>query len=502
MFISTEVIMRWLGLLILVFLAGCMPPAQETPEISVSPAQVTRGETVTVTLKGFSTDGIKVFFANSTVQIVIVDKQKFTLLIPQVAPVGVQDLRVESGDKKPTAGVRILGNIIANELVITLKPNVNRADAIREIEALGFRFVQPFQPLGGKEADNPCSGELGTINVGNKPLGQALAELEKLGIIFQADPHSLGGLDAVNYIGGVGAPAAQSRGRTGKSVTIAILDTGVGHPDLANFMGIQFPNNTRILPGFNFIANNANVTDDFDIPDPNETTSTPLGRERYHGTIAAVLAAGESTSPRLLGGVAPQANILPVKVCDSAGRCPASNVVKGVCYALNQVQDRSKLVLNLSFGGDTPVDVLEAILAYAIKQNVQVAAAGGNQGVNAPKHYPAAFDIPGLVAVAALQQVDRTVPWEPASFSSRGPNQSYLDIAAPGSDISYATLPYNYNGTSFSTPLVAGAMALWREANPSFTPVRIEDGIKRSATVLSFPANQVGAGLLNLSSQP
>ena len=501
MFVSTEVIVRWLGLLIIVFLAGCMPPVQETPEISVSPAQVTRGETVTVTIKGFSTDGIRVFFANSTVQPVIVDKQRFTLLIPQVAPVGPQEIRVESGDKKPTANVKILGNIIANELVITLKPNINRADAIKEIEALGFRFVQPFQPLGGKEADNPCTGELGTINVGTKPLGQALAELEKLNIVFQADPHSVGGVDAVNYIGGVGAPAAQSRGRTGKGVTIAILDTGVDHPGLDNFMGIQFPNNTRILPGYNFVANNTNVTDDFDIPDPTETSTAAGGRERYHGTIAAVMAAGGSTlAPRTPGGIAPGANILPVKVCDSAGRCLASNVVKGVCYALNQVQDRSKLVLNLSFGGDTPVDVLEAILAYAIKQNVQVAAAGGNQGVNAPKHYPAAFDIPGLVAVAALD-ADGSA-WFPSPFSSKGPNQSYLDIAAPGSDISFAFPVYNYNGTSFATPLVAGAMALWREANPSLTPVQIEDGIKKSATVLPFPANQVGAGLLNLSSQP
>lgn len=488
--------------LLTAFLVGCArTPEPETPSISLSPAEVTRGETIAVTIKGFSTDGIKVFFANSTVQFVIVDKQKFTLLIPQVAPVGVQEIRVESGDKRPTANVKILGNIIANELVITLKPNVNRADAIKQIEDLGFRFVQPFQSLEGKEADNPCSGELGTINVGNKPLGQALAELEKLNIVFQADPQSGWGYDAVNYIGGVGAPAAQSRGRTGKGVTIAILDTGVGHPDLANFMGIQFPNNTRILSGFNFVANNTTVTDDFDVPDPTETTSTPVGRERYHGTIAAVLAAGESTSPRLLGGVAPQANILPVKVCDSAGRCLASNVVKGVCYALNQVQDRSKLVLNLSFGGDTPVDVLEAILAYAIRQNVQIAAAGGNQGNNAPKHYPAAFSIPGLVAVAALG-LDGTT-WFPAPFSSRGPNQTYLDIAAPGADIGFAFPIYNYNGTSFATPLVAGAMALWREANPTLTPLQIEEGLKKSATVLpGRAATEVGAGLLNLSSQP
>ncbi|MDX2006326.1 MAG: S8 family serine peptidase [Meiothermus sp.] len=329
-----------------------------------------------------------------------------------------------------------------------------------------------------------------------------MAELEKLGIVFQADPHSLGGVDAVNYIGGVGLPGAISdRRRTGKGVTIAILDTGVGHPDLANFMGAQFLNNTRILPGFNFVANNNDIRDDFDVPDPTETSTPAGGRERYHGTIAAVLAAGESTSPRQLGGVAPGANILPVKVCDSAGRCLASNVVKGVCYALNQVADRSKLVLNLSFGGDTPVDVLEAILAYAIRQNVQVAAAGGNQGNNAPKHYPAAFSIPGLVAVAALGLDGST--WFPAPFSSRGPNQTYLDIAAPGADIGFAFPIFNYNGTSFATPLVAGAMALWREANPTLTPLQIEEGLKKSATVLpGRAATEVGAGLLNLSSQP
>lgn len=289
------------------------------------------------------------------------------------------------------------------------------------------------------------------------------------------------------------AAAAQQRGFSGKGITIAVLDTGLDagaiRSDLLN----------RVLPGFDFVDNDTTVEDDFVRPDPSE----PNLQELFHGSPIAILAAGGKQ------GVAPGAQVLPIKVCSGTGQCLASNVVKGVCYALGQVPDRSKLVLNLSLGGDTPVSVLEAILDYALKQGALIAAAGGNQGPDivdgplvqrTPKHYPAAYKLAGLVAVAALA-ANATGGWQPADFSSRGVNIDYLDIAAPGADI--ALLGFTYDGTSFATPLAAGALALWREANPSLSPAEIETKLKAAATALPpYTANEVGAGLLNLSSQP
>ncbi|HEU4740238.1 MAG TPA: S8 family serine peptidase [Meiothermus sp.] len=484
--------MRWIGLIIIGLLASCNQQPPASPGMALYPDQAARGELVTVSLKGISADGATVLVGGLQAAVRFKNEQTLVFAVPKDVQAGPQEVRVESARQKAVGTLEVLGDVVPGQLIVTLKPGVNRDQATQQLQALGYRIIEPFQPLGGSpsEKDNPCSGELGTIDVGGKPLGQALAELEALDIVYRPDPQTDWGFDAVDYLGAISAPAAQSRGRSGKGTTIAVLDTGVNfdRPELGS----------RLLPGYDFVENDTVPQDDFSNP----ANQTPL-----HGTPIAVLAAGAKL------GVAPQAQVLPIKVCDKGGQCLASRVVKGVCYALSNAE-RKTLVLNLSLGGDTPVSVLEAILKFAVAQNVLVVAAGGNQGPDirdgsffraAPRHYPAAYSLglkqdDGLVAVAALGLNPDTGKWEPASFSTRGVNITYLDIAAPGQDIQVGN--FNYQGTSFATPLVAGGLALWREANPTLTPAEIEAKLKAQATALSYTANEVGKGMLNLSSQP
>jgi len=489
---------RWIGLLLLVLIASCKTTQPEIPSVTLSPVQAARGETVKVSLTGLSADGARVFLNTTEIPSQRLDAKTLSVVLPKDAPGGPQTVQVQSGGTSAAASLDVLGNVVADQLVVTLKPGVSLAEAQKQIGALGFTFIQEPQPLDPKESDpnNPCSGSLGVISVNGKPLGEALAELEKLNIVYRADPQSAGGADAVDYLSAIGAAGAKRRNLSGNGITIAVLDTGVtatpitGVRSSATVAG----DTVNLLAGYNFVANTTDVTDDF----VNPNNQTPL-----HGTPIAVLAAGAKL------GVASQAAVLPVKVCDKDGLCLASNVVKGVCYALSQVPDRSKLVLNLSLGGDTPVDVLEAILKYALGKGTLIAAAGGNQGPDirdgslvqlTPKHYPAAYKLPGLVAVAALAQNPASGQWSPASFSSRGVNIDYLDIAVPGQDI--AVGQFTYQGTSFATPLVAGGLAMWREANPTLSPADVETKLKAAATPLPFTVNEVGAGLLNLSSTP
>lgn len=484
---------RWTTGFLLALLLGCAPQPKVQPlSMVLYPKQAARNEPITISLNK-RVEGAKVFIAGTQTAVGFNHQQTLVVTVPANAPAGPQEVRVESGAEQATQSLNVLGTVVQNQLILTLKPGVNLAEAQKRLEGLGYKIIAPFQALGGQGGDNPCSGSLGIIDVGGKPLGQALAELEALDIVYRPDPQSDWDVSAVNYLGAIGVAAAHQRGFTGKGITIAVLDTGLDagaiRSDLLN----------RVSPGFDFVNNDATVEDDFARPDPSE----PNLQELFHGSPIAILAAGAKQ------GVAPEAQVLPVKVCSGAGECLASNVVKGVCYALGQVPDRSKLVLNLSLGGDTPVSVLEAILAYALKQGSLIAAAGGNQGpdiqdgplvVRTPKHYPAAYKLEGLVAVAALAQ-NAAGGWQPAAFSSRGVNIDYLDIAAPGADI--ALLGFNYSGTSFATPLAAGALALWRQANPGLGPAEIEAKLKGAATPLPpYTTHEVGAGLLNLSSQP
>ena len=84
-----------------------------------------------------------------------------------------------------------------------------------------------------------------------------------------------------------------------------------------------------------------------------------------------------------------------------------------------------------------------------------------------------------------------------APFSTRG---DYVEIAAPGDGLNVDNTYTALSGTSYATPLVSGAMALWRQKYPAWTPAQIEQAMKESAKVLpGQDPEAVGAGMLDLS---
>ena len=454
--------------------------------------RTTHGEKITSTVRGIVLEGAKVSVAGKQVAIKILSPTKLTFVIPKTAPVDVQQVRLEPKNGPVlTQGIEILGNVVKKKVSVIINPSkVSQAEAF--IKQLGFTLSNELKNLGSKGA---CSGEYAEIDIDGIPLGQALEKLKVLeedGILLHIDPVADWSTGSVDYLDTIGARRAHARNIYGTGVMIAILDTGVSRH-------IEIEARLRTDLGYNFVANNSKTNDDFD-------DLTTAYKKDGHGTPIAVLAAGDQS------GVAPEAEIMPVKVCDAKGICLSSNVILGVCHALEKAPDRKKLVLNLSLGGDTKVRALEAILRYALDEGVLIAAAAGNEGLDgSPTHYPAAFLLEGLVAVASLKPENSY--WVPSDFSTRG---NYIDIAAPGEFIksgspsSLQKVDNIYSGTSFATPLVAGALALWRSVEPKMSPADIEKGLKESATDLTrigCPKNvctpeAVGVGMLNLVYQP
>ncbi len=225
---------------------------------------------------------------------------------------------------------------------------------------------------------------------------------------------------------------------------VAIVDTGVAAnvPDLAG----------KVLPGYNFYANNTDTADDYG-----------------HGTAVAGTAAAQGNNGVGVAGVAWNASILPVKISDPTGYATYSNMAKGLTYAV----DHGARVINISFYGSTSSSTLQSAADYVWNHNGVIFACAGNAGTSSPQ-YPAACN--NVISVSNTTSSDVL-----STTSSYG---SSIDLAAPGSGIWTTTRSGTYSawsGTSFASPVAAGVATLLVANNPQITNTQIVDLLKQNS---------------------
>lgn len=164
-----------------------------------------------------------------------------------------------------------------------------------------------------------------------------------------------------------------------------------------------------------------------------------------HGThVAGIIAASKGPAK----GIAPNCELLSLKVLGHSGMGSNASVAQAVQFALEAKAD----LVCMSLGSARPDAQLHDALKRATEAGVIVVCAAGNDG--GAVDYPAAF--PETIAVGAVDREGKV-----CEFSSRGKE---ITVAAPGQDITSTWLADGYatiSGTSMAAPFVAGVLALY-----------------------------------------
>lgn len=279
-------------------------------------------------------------------------------------------------------------------------------------------------------------------------------------------------------INAVRAPSLWALGLTGAGVVVASLDTGVDlrHPVLAaSWRG-----------GANSWF------------DPNGEHLLPYDRSG-HGTQTMGIMVGDGDGQTALS-IAPQARWIAVKIFNDADQASLSSIHLGLQWLLDpdgspDTDDAPHVINNswaLASDNTCTLDFQEDIRVLKAA-GIAVVFAAGNSGPNAPTSVSPANNPDGFPVGAVNASLDVS------SFSSRGPSACadtdvYPRLTAPGEEIYTADLSFDgsaryasFSGTSYSSPHLAGIMALLVGAFPSASVHALESALKRTARDLGTP---------------
>ena len=286
----------------------------------------------------------------------------------------------------------------------------------------------------------------------------------------------------------VGSVMVNETGYTGKGIGVAVLDTGVyPHEDLVR------PTN-RIVAFRDFINDRSRPYDD-----------------DGHGTHVAGIIAGSGYVNSKYKGIAPEANIIGVKVLDETGSGNTSDILAGIQWIVDNKEKYNIKVMSMSLGSaaDTPAsqDSLSKGVASAVQHGITVVVSAGNSGptrqsITSPGIAPSAITVGAVDDNRTASIGDDFI----ADFSSRGPTIDGLskpDVVAPGVDIHSLSNKgpgayVSHSGTSMAAPIVAGAAALLYEKEPNLTPGQAKTRILNSGVAIDRNRYSQGSGLINI----
>lgn len=471
------------------------------------------------------------------------------LSMASVAVLIVSALMVPSVSASPHRSARSLGqrtslagylpDAVPGEVIVRFRKGVERGAQQRAVSA-----------LGGRVAAGPIQRFSVVKTVAGQSSQDLVRTLESLPEVAFAEPNLLRYASAVPNdtrfadLWGMDN-SGQSHAISGSTVTrtgtadadmdvaeawdteqgssdtvVAIMDSGVDvtHPDLAANIWV----NDGEIPGNGLDDDGNGYPDDingWDFADNDSSLLHPLNElEGWdHGTHVAGIVGAVGNNGIGVAGVCPSCKLMVLKMfapfdvdgdgVDDTMVGDLAAELKAFDYAIRMRAD----VINGSFGGSIVTSRAErAKVKKGIAAGITMVFAAGNEngdndllipGVFFDEDdlpdmispaYPASYDLPGIISVAASNDADQNghqsgcfmalgSPQWPCAFTNWGHDS--VDVSAPGVDI-VSTLPNNgyaaFDGTSMAAPNVAGLAGLVKSLHPDYTATQVANAIMNS----------------------
>jgi serine protease AprX len=379
------------------------------------------------------------------------------------------------------------------EVIVQLDEGTTRAAAAPLVREAGGKVTRDLHIINAVAAELPAAG---AAELAHRP------EIRAISPNGAIEPKAMGDGLATNYNHSIQAPHLWNNYRgTGRGVGVAVVDTGIAG-DLPDFRVSATDKRSRVIGSA--------------VVNPDATTAD----DTYgHGTHVAGIIAGDSTArddgDPLKGkfmGVAPDANLVSIKVSDDEGNATVLDVIAGIQFAVDHKAEYNIRVLNLSLESTVAesykTDPLDAAVEAAWFKGIFVVAAAGNRGPGGDAVQYAPGNDPYIVTVGAVDDngTKELADDAPTTWSSRGTTQDGFakpDIYAPGAKIVSNLAPgskykdlctecvsengeyIRAGGTSMAAPMVAGAAALGFQLDPTMSPNRAKALLRDADRVLT-----------------
>ena len=274
----------------------------------------------------------------------------------------------------------------------------------------------------------------------------------------------------------------EDTGYTGKGSVVSIIDTGIDseHVGLDDMDDDNSTNDSKVIAFYDAVNN----------PDKTNGTEVKAYDDQGHGSHCAGITAGTGAPTFEYVGVAPQAQLVGVKVLDAGGSGSFATVMAGMQWTVDKRHDFNIRAASMSLGGfgliewtSSEEESVNRMANEMVRAGGALFIAAGNSAVSAQIGTPGSAE--DVITVGALDK-DTSI----AVYSSQGPTEEGRvkpNIAFVGSSVMAPEANsgdgyVGYSGTSMATPGAAGLAALMYQANPDLSPFDIRNIMQETST--------------------